>query len=70
MTPRSPVFKDWGTSYKDVVGGLELSGDGRADLISLDKDGRAWLNRGEGHGGLDSRSQVGKATNWSDIRVS
>lgn len=70
FTPRSLVFKDWGTSYKDVVGGLDLSGDGRADLISLDKDGRAWLNRGNGHGGFDNRSQVGKATNWSDIRIS
>ncbi|MFF1499274.1 FG-GAP repeat domain-containing protein [Streptomyces sp. NPDC058316] len=68
--PRSLVFKDWGTSYKDVVGGLDLSGDGRADLISLDKTGRAWLNRGNGHGGFDNRSQVGKATNWSDIRIS
>ncbi|MFG2476655.1 FG-GAP repeat domain-containing protein [Streptomyces fagopyri] len=70
FTPRSLVFKDWGTSYKDVVGGLDLSGDGRADLVSLDKDGRAWLNRGNGHGGFDNRSQVGKATNWSDIRIS
>ncbi|MFF2408195.1 FG-GAP repeat domain-containing protein [Streptomyces sp. NPDC058092] len=70
FTPRSLVFKDWGTSYKDVVGGLDLSGDGRADLISLDKDGRAWLNRGNGHGGFDNRSQVGKATNWSAIRIS
>ncbi|WP_405831665.1 FG-GAP repeat domain-containing protein [Streptomyces sp. NBC_01176] len=70
LAPRSLVFKDWGTSYKDVVGGLDLSGDGRADLVSLDKDGRAWLNRGNGHGGFDNRSQVGKATNWSDIRIS
>ncbi|MFI5685431.1 FG-GAP repeat domain-containing protein [Streptomyces sp. NPDC051636] len=70
FTPRSLVFKDWGTSYKDVVGGLDLSGDGRTDLISLDKDGRAWLNRGNGQGGFDNRSQVGKATNWSDIRIS
>lgn len=53
-----------------MVGGLDLSGDGRADLISLDKDGRAWLNRGNGHGGFDNRSQVGKATNWSGIRIS
>ncbi|WP_158101811.1 FG-GAP repeat domain-containing protein [Streptomyces swartbergensis] len=68
--PRSLVFKDWGTSYKDVVGGLDLSGDGRADLVSLDKDGRAWLNRGNGKGGFDGRSQVGKTTNWSDIRIS
>ncbi|MER5360861.1 VCBS repeat-containing protein [Streptomyces sp. NPDC002785] len=70
FTPRSLVFKDWGTSNKDVVGGLDLSGDGRGDLISLDKDGRAWLNRGNGHGGFDNRSQVGKATNWSGIRIS
>ncbi|WLQ42169.1 VCBS repeat-containing protein [Streptomyces laculatispora] len=70
FTPRSLVFRDWGTSYKDVVGGLDLSGDGRADLISLDKAGRAWLNRGNGHGGFGNRSQAGKATNWSDIRIS
>ncbi len=68
--PRSLVFKDWGISYKDVVGGLDLSGDSRADLISLDKDGRAWLNQGNVHGGLGNRSQVGKTTNWSDIRIS
>jgi hypothetical protein len=68
--PRSLVFKDWGTSYKDVVGGLDLSGDGRADPVSLDKDDRAWLNRGNDKGGLDRRSQVSKSTNWSDIRIS
>ncbi|MFE7440278.1 FG-GAP repeat domain-containing protein [Streptomyces chartreusis] len=68
--PRSLVFKDWGTSYKDVVGGLDLSGDGRSDLISLDKDGRAWLNRGNGEGGFANRTQVGKATNWSSIHIS
>ncbi|MEW2164314.1 VCBS repeat-containing protein [Streptomyces sp. NPDC007084] len=70
FAPRSLVFKDWGTSYKDVVGGLDLSGDGRADLISLDKNGRAWLNRGNGHGGFGNRSRAAKATNWSDIRIS
>lgn len=68
--PRALVFKNWGASYKDVVGGLDLSGDGRADLISLDKDGRAWLNRGDGRGGFGNRSQVGKTTNWSGIRIS
>ncbi|WP_225832956.1 VCBS repeat-containing protein [Streptomyces sp. NK08204] len=70
FTSRSLVFKDWGTSYKDVVGGLDLSGDGRADLISLDKDGHAWLNRGNGSGGFYGRVQAGTATNWSDIRIS
>ncbi|MFE6175726.1 FG-GAP repeat domain-containing protein [Streptomyces sp. NPDC056464] len=70
FTSRSLVFKDWGTSYKDVVGGLDLSGDGRADMVSLDKDGRAWLNRGNGQGGFGNRSQVGKSTNWSSIRIS
>ncbi|OIK00100.1 hypothetical protein BIV24_03530 [Streptomyces colonosanans] len=68
--PRALVFKDWGATYKDVVGGLDLSGDGRADMISLDKSGRAWLNRGDGKGGLGKRSQVGKPTNWSSIRIS
>ncbi|MFE4637661.1 FG-GAP repeat domain-containing protein [Streptomyces sp. NPDC056773] len=67
--PRALVFKDWGTTYKDVVGGLDLSGDGRADLISLDKEGRAWLNKGNGKGGFENRTQVGKATNWSYVRI-
>ncbi|MEV5910175.1 FG-GAP-like repeat-containing protein [Streptomyces chartreusis] len=53
-----------------VLGGLDLSGDGRADLISLDKDGRAWLNRGTGQGGFAYRTQGGKATNWSSVRIS
>ncbi|MFG2275252.1 MULTISPECIES: FG-GAP-like repeat-containing protein [Streptomyces] len=53
-----------------VLGGLDLSRDGRADLISLDKDGRAWLNRGNGQGGFANRTQVGKATNWSSVRIS
>ncbi|MFI8193264.1 FG-GAP repeat domain-containing protein [Streptomyces sp. NPDC085946] len=70
FAPRSPVFKDWGTSYKDVVGGLDLTGDGRPDLVTLDEDGRARLNRGKGQGGFDGRSQTGRATDWSDIRIS
>ncbi|MGW1774786.1 FG-GAP repeat domain-containing protein [Streptomyces sp. NPDC002104] len=67
---RTLVFKDWGTTYKDVVGGLDLSGDGKADLVSVDKDGHAWLNRGNGKGGFENRTQVGKATNWSGVRIS
>ncbi|WP_256103223.1 VCBS repeat-containing protein [Streptomyces sp. ODS05-4] len=67
---RSLIFKDWGTSYQDVVGGLDLSGDGRADLVSLDKDGRAWLNRGDGKGGFANRTQAGKATDWAGVRIS
>ncbi|MEU6546222.1 VCBS repeat-containing protein [Streptomyces sp. NPDC046859] len=70
FTPRALVFKDWGTSYKDVVGGLDLSGDGLADLISLDHQGRAWLNKGDGHGGFAARTQAGRSTNWSGIRIS
>ncbi len=70
FTPRSLVFKDWGTSYKDIVAGLDLTGDGRVDLFSLDNNGRAWLNKGNGNGGFDNRSQTGKATDWSDIRIS
>ncbi|MCP3760019.1 VCBS repeat-containing protein [Streptomyces sp. TBY4] len=67
---RTQVFKDWGTTYKDVVGGLDLSGDGKADLVSLDKDGRAWLNRGNGKGGFENRTQVGKSVNWTNVRIS
>ncbi|MGW1775198.1 FG-GAP repeat domain-containing protein [Streptomyces sp. NPDC002104] len=57
--PRTLVFKDWGGTYADVVGAGDLTGDGKADLVSRDTTGRAWLNAGTGTGGFANRKQLG-----------
>ncbi|WP_327253153.1 FG-GAP repeat domain-containing protein [Streptomyces sp. NBC_01244] len=57
--PRALVFKDWGGTYADVVGAGDLTGDGKADLVSRDTTGRAWLNAGTGTGGFAGRKQLG-----------
>ncbi|MFE9561108.1 FG-GAP repeat domain-containing protein [Streptomyces sp. NPDC006487] len=57
--PRALVFKDWGGTYADVAGAGDLTGDGKADLVSRDTTGRAWLNAGTGTGSFANRKQLG-----------
>ncbi|MFI8106566.1 FG-GAP repeat domain-containing protein [Streptomyces sp. NPDC086023] len=68
--PRALVFKDWGTSYKDVVGGLDVTGDGRPDLVSRDSTGHPWLNPGNGTGGFGGRTAMGGAATLEYVRIS
>lgn len=56
--PRVLVFTDWGGTYRDVVGAGDLTGDGKADLVSRDTTARAWLNAGTGTGSFANREQV------------
>ncbi|MFZ3497262.1 FG-GAP repeat domain-containing protein [Streptomyces sp. 5.8] len=64
------VFKDWGGSYKDVVGAGDLNGDGKADLLSRDTAGRPWLNAGNGTGVFGNRTAIGTEPIWQYTKIS
>ncbi|MFI9254667.1 FG-GAP repeat domain-containing protein [Streptomyces sp. NPDC053069] len=68
LADRVLVFRDWGKSYRQVLGAGDLNGDGRADLLSVDSDGVTWLNPGTGHGGFGGRVRVGSG--WTGRTLS
>ncbi|MGW3202662.1 FG-GAP-like repeat-containing protein [Streptomyces sp. NPDC001135] len=68
LADRVLVFRDWGKSYRQVLGAADLNGDGRADLLSVDSDGVTWLNPGNGHGTFGSRVRVGSG--WTGRTLS
>ncbi|WP_159056717.1 FG-GAP repeat domain-containing protein [Streptomyces yokosukanensis] len=68
LADRVLVFRDWGKTYRQVLGAGDLDGDGKADLLSVDSDGVAWLNPGKGHGGFGNRVRVG--TGWNGRTLS
>ncbi|MFG3095009.1 FG-GAP-like repeat-containing protein [Streptomyces sp. NPDC048202] len=59
---RVKVADDWGTSYDTVVGIGDITGDGRADLVSRDSSGSVWRNNGNGKGSFGGRTRI--ATGW------
>ncbi|EPH45898.1 hypothetical protein STRAU_1029 [Streptomyces aurantiacus JA 4570] len=64
LKDRVRVFKDWGGSYKDVVGAGDVNGDGKHDLVSRDTGDRLWLNAGNGTGTFANRVAFGDAAYW------
>ncbi|WP_308295119.1 VCBS repeat-containing protein [Streptomyces sp. NK08204] len=68
LADRVLVFRDWGKTYRQVLGAGDLNGDSRADLLSVDSDGVAWLNPGTGHGTFGSRVRVGSG--WGSRTLS
>ncbi len=64
LKDRVRVFKDWGASYKDVIGAGDVNGDGKQDLLSRDTSDRLWLNAGKGDGTFAGRVSAGAANYW------
>jgi hypothetical protein len=60
------VFNDWGSSYNVVVGVGDITGDGRADIVSRDTWGNVWRNNGNGRGSFGSRTRI--ATGWQGYK--
>ncbi|WP_369260688.1 FG-GAP-like repeat-containing protein [Streptomyces sp. R35] len=63
---RVKLFSNWGGSYNTVVGVGDLTGDGKADLVSRDSSGNVWRNKGTGTGSFGSRTQI--ATGWGSYK--
>ncbi|MER5386061.1 VCBS repeat-containing protein [Streptomyces sp. NPDC002688] len=64
LKDRVQVFKDWGRTYKDVIGAGDIDGDGKNDLVSRDTSDNLWLNTGTGTGTFKNRVQAGDSTYW------
>ncbi|MEU2420154.1 FG-GAP-like repeat-containing protein [Streptomyces sp. NPDC007851] len=59
---RVKVASGWGSSYNTVVGVGDITGDGRADIVSRDTSGNLWRNTGNGSGSFGSRTKI--ASGW------
>jgi hypothetical protein len=63
---RVKVAANWGSSYNVVVGVGDITGDGKADIISRDTSGAVWRNTGDGKGSFGARTKI--ATGWQGYK--
>lgn len=63
---RVKLSSNWGGSYNTAVGVGDITGDGKADLVSRDSAGNVYRNNGDGKGFFGSRTQI--ATGWSGYK--
>ncbi|MEV5841178.1 FG-GAP-like repeat-containing protein [Streptomyces sp. NPDC051985] len=63
---RVKVFDDWGASYNVIVGVGDITGDGRADLVSRDTSGALYRNNGNGKGSFGARTRL--TTGWQSYK--
>ncbi|MFE9092916.1 FG-GAP-like repeat-containing protein [Streptomyces sp. NPDC007264] len=59
---RVKVASGWGSSYDAVVGVGDITGDGKADIVSRDTSGNLWRNTGNGSGSFGPRTKI--ASGW------
>ncbi|WP_043687758.1 FG-GAP-like repeat-containing protein [Streptomyces xylophagus] len=64
--PRVKLAANWGSSYNAVIGVGDITGDGKADLVSRDTGGAVWRNTGDGKGSFGPRVKV--ATGWQTYK--
>jgi hypothetical protein len=63
---RVKIFDNWGASYNVIIGTGDITGDGRADLVSRDTSGNLWRNNGDGKGSFGGRASI--ATGWGGYK--
>ncbi|MFD5595769.1 FG-GAP-like repeat-containing protein [Streptomyces griseorubiginosus] len=63
---RVKLFTNWGGSYNTVVGVGDITGDGKADLVSRDTGGTLWRNNGNGKGSFGARAKI--STGWQGYK--
>ncbi|CAM5714401.1 FlgD/Vpr Ig-like domain-containing protein OS=Streptomyces aurantiogriseus OX=66870 GN=GCM10010251_01920 PE=4 SV=1 [Streptomyces aurantiogriseus] len=63
---RVKIFNNWGASYNVIVGVGDITGDGKADLVSRDTSGALYRNNGNGKGSFGSRTKL--ATGWQSYK--
>ncbi|MEU9280547.1 FG-GAP-like repeat-containing protein [Streptomyces sp. NPDC048342] len=63
---RVRVASGWGSSYNAVVGVGDITGDGRADVVSRDTSGNLWRNTGNGSGSFGPRTKI--ASGWQGYK--
>ncbi|MFF4062245.1 FG-GAP-like repeat-containing protein [Streptomyces sp. NPDC001668] len=66
FSARTKLFTAWGGSYNVVVGAGDITGDGRADLVSRDTGGNVWRNSGDGKGSFGARVKI--AGGWQGYK--
>ncbi|MFD5162995.1 FG-GAP-like repeat-containing protein [Streptomyces hawaiiensis] len=64
---RVKVFSNWGASYNTVVAAGDITGDGRADLLSRDTGGGLYRNSGDGKGSFGGRTKI--ASGWQGYKA-
>ncbi|WP_395572750.1 FG-GAP-like repeat-containing protein [Streptomyces sp. BK79] len=64
---RVKVADNWGASYNVVAGAGDITGDGRADIVSRDTSGKLWRNNGDGKGSFGARTGI--ATGWQSYKA-
>jgi hypothetical protein len=63
---RVKIASGWGSSYNAVVGVGDITGDGKADLVSRDTSGNLWRYNGDGKGSFGGRTKI--ATGWKGYK--
>ncbi|MFI6015293.1 FG-GAP repeat domain-containing protein [Streptomyces sp. NPDC051243] len=66
LKDRVKVFSGWGSGYNVIVGAGDITGDGKADLVSRDGSGNVWRNNGDGKGSFGPRVKI--ATGWQGYK--
>ena len=66
FSARTRLFANWGGSYNAVVGVGDITGDGKADLVSRDSGGNLYRNNGDGKGSFGGRTKI--AGGWGGYK--